>query len=378
MQLLARRPPLIGSWRDHILRRPDLQRVLLRLPLVGALVRRKSRTVFDLLAGFTYSQVLLASVELGLLERLSQSGPLSLRVIADFCGLSQARAELLLEAGASLDLFSKLRDGRWSLATSGAVIAASPAMLALVRHHRAFYEDLADPVALLRASKPDTKMRAVWAYVDGRGSAHGLSAEQVAGYSDLMEASQPLVAEEVVSTIDFSPFRCVLDVGGGTGAFLGALARRAPHLDLKLFDVPAVADLARARLLARGLPGVQVAGGDFFVDPLPPGADLISLVRVLYDHPDQWVLRLLQRIRAYLATRGGTLLIAEPMSGLPGAQPVGAAYFGLYLMAMGGGRARSPEQLRSLLKEAGFGQVHAVRSRLPIQTGLLLASCKAT
>ncbi len=38
---------------------------------------------------------------------------------------------------------------------------------------------------------------------------------------------------------------------------------------------------------------------------------------------------------------GGTLLIAEPMAGTPGAEAMGDAYFGLYLWAMGSGRPRS-------------------------------------
>ena len=37
----------------------------------------------------------------------------------------------------------------------------------------------------------------------------------------------------------------------------------------------------------------------------------------------------------------GTLLLAEPMAGSRGAEPVGDAYFGFYLLAMGSGRPRT-------------------------------------
>jgi demethylspheroidene O-methyltransferase len=47
--------------------------------------------------------------------------------------------------------------------------------------------------------------------------------------------------------------RCLLDVGGGEGVFLAAVATRAPALRLMLLDLPAVAERARIRLAAAGL-----------------------------------------------------------------------------------------------------------------------------
>jgi hypothetical protein len=51
---------------------------------------------------------------------------------------------------------------------------------------------------------------------------------------------------------------------------------------------------------------------------------------------------------------GGTLLLAEPMAGTPGAEAMADAYFGFYLLAMGRGRARRVESLFDLLRQAGF------------------------
>ncbi|MGA1095518.1 MAG: methyltransferase, partial [Burkholderiaceae bacterium] len=63
----------------------------------------------------------------------------------------------------------------------------------------------------------------------------------------------------------------------------------------------------------------------------------------------------------------------EPMSGTPGAEAMGDAYFGLYLLAMGKGRARTPQELARLLTQAGFARVEAIPTRLPLQTGLMRA-----
>ena len=93
-----------------------------------------------------------------------------------------------------------------------------------------------------------------------------------------MSASQPLVADEILDAYAVTSHRCLLDVGGGEGAFLVRAAQRAPALRLMLFDLPAVADRARARFAAFGLAHrASVVGGDFLRQPLPTGADLVSL-----------------------------------------------------------------------------------------------------
>ncbi|MFY7914053.1 MAG: methyltransferase, partial [Rubrivivax sp.] len=140
-----------------------------------------------------------------------------------------------------------------------------------------------------------------------------------------------------------------------------------------LFDLPPVAALARQRLASLGLADrVQTFGGSFFDDPLPQGADLVTLVRVLFDHDDEHALAILKAARAALPS-GGTVLVAEPMAQTPGAHAMGDAYFGFYLLAMGRGEARSVDDMRRLLGLAGFQDIRPVKTRLPLQAGVVVA-----
>ncbi|MEL6744564.1 MAG: methyltransferase [Pseudomonadota bacterium] len=141
-----------------------------------------------------------------------------------------------------------------------------------------------------------------------------LSAEQVAEYSTLMAESQKMVATEVLASFNFRDHNVLLDVGGGEGAFLKAVAAQHDHLQLRLFDLPQVVERAASRFEEVGLSGrAQVHGGSFFDDPLPQGADLASLVRILHDHDDEPAQAILDSVYAALPS-GGKLLIAEPMS----------------------------------------------------------------
>jgi demethylspheroidene O-methyltransferase len=136
--------------------------------------------------------------------------------------------------------------------------------------------------------------------------------------------------------------------------------------------LPEVAGQARARFAQAGLADrVEVFGGDFGSDPLPQGADLVTLVRVLHDHDDARALAVLRAVRAQVPK--AKLLVAEPLAAARGAEPIGAAYFGFYLLAMGSGRARTAGEIERLLAEAGFSRVRQIRTSQPMLTGLLVA-----
>lgn len=140
-----------------------------------------------------------------------------------------------------------------------------------------------------------------------------------------------------------------------------------------LFDLPAVAARAQQRFAAAGLGDrAQATGGSFLADPLPRGADLITLVRVLHDHNDDAALALLRNVRAALP-RGGVLLVAEPLKGIRGAEAVGDAYFELYFLAMGQGHARTIDEVAALLEKAGFSAPRSIPTRQPLQTQVLIA-----
>ena len=193
------------------------------------------------------------------------------------------------------------------------------------------------------------------------GCMAALEAERVRAYSTLMAESQPMIAEQVLAAYSFDRHRHLMDVGGGTGAFLAAVHARHPALERTLFDLPGV--VANVDTDAPDAP--EVVAGSFRSDPLPEGADVISLVRIVHDHDDDVVLELLARVRAALPA-DGTLVIAEPMAGTPGAEPIGDAYFGFYLLAMGSGRARSKREIDALLAAAGFAAGTPHRTPIPL------------
>ena len=380
-RLDAAAPPGLADrvlgWRDRLLASPGFRRWAARFPPTRPIARRRARALFDLAAGFVYAQVLLAGVRLRLFEILAE-GPARADAIGRRVGLTTESAARLLDAAVALRLAARRSSDRYGLGPLGAALVDNPAVLAMVEHHPMLYADLADPVALLRGEAGPGRLARYWPY-SGARTPDTLAASETAPYSTLMAASQALVAAEILDAYPLRGHRRLLDVGGGDGAFLVEAGRRWPHLELALFDLPTVAERARARLDAAGLGRARVRGGDFLVDdlvapdsPESGGPDVVALVRVVHDHDDAAVLALLRAAHRALAP-GGCLLLAEPMARTPGAEPMGDAYFGFYLLAMGQGRPRSAEGLTALLETAGFASVRRPRTSTPLLTGLLVA-----
>jgi demethylspheroidene O-methyltransferase len=357
--------------RNRLVADPRVQRIAISNPLTRRVARRKARELFDLCAGFVYSQILAACVRLNVFELL-QERSLSVEDLGQAIDLKPEATRRLVDGAAALGLLELRVDGRVGLGELGAALNANPGVRAMVHHHAALYEDLRDPVGLLRGEAPSARLNAYWAYATA-DEPDSLSEDDVAEYSDLMSASQQLIADEVLAAYPLNKHRRLLDVGGGDGTFAAAAALRFPKLEVITFDLPAVAQRANARFRAANLGHrAKAVGGNFVRDRLPGDADVISLVRVLYDHGDDKVLDLLKAVRAAMPS-GGRLLIAEPMADAPGAPRVGDAYFGFYLLAMGSGRPRRPAEFAELLQAAGFSRTQVVATRMPLQTGLILA-----
>lgn len=357
--------------RDRLLASQRFQVVAARFPLTRRISARRARDCFDLCAGFVYSQVLFACVKLDLFEFLAKH-PRTIAEIAAQTKLSEDAARRLLLAATSLDLLQERGQGRFGLGQIGAAMRANPGVKAMIEHHNMFYADMADPLALLRGEVTETKLAAYWPYADGVDPS-SLATGDVAAYTDLMATSQQFVATDILDVYDVSRHKRLMDVGGGDGSFLRSAAGRASDLALTLFDLPAVVETANPRFAAAGLGDrATLVGGSFSHDPLPTGADLITLVRIAHDHGDDTVQNLLAAIFVALEP-GGTILIAEPMAGDTHSAPMADAYFGFYLLAMGKGRARKPSELKAMLARAGFSEPRQISTPRPLLTGLILA-----
>ncbi len=106
----------------------------------------------------------------------------------------------------------------------------------------------------------------------------------------------------------------------------------------------------------------MLVGGDFF-EAVPAGADLHLLKQIVHDWDDERATRLLQNCHRALAP-GGTLLLVEMVVPADN-RPSPAQAMDLNMLVVLGGRERTEEEYRQLLRAAGFRLERVIPTHSP-------------
>jgi len=139
----------------------------------------------------------------------------------------------------------------------------------------------------------------------------------------------------------------VVDVGGGTGALLAALLQAHPHLEGTLVDLPGTVARSAPTFAAAEVTDQATAVAQSFFDPLPAGADVYLLMKVLNDWPDDVTTAILRRCAEAVPPTGRILVVG-------GVAPDDAPHGLVIEMVLLGGRTDSLVRFRQRAAEAGL------------------------
>ncbi|XP_074248519.1 putative bifunctional dTTP/UTP pyrophosphatase/methyltransferase protein isoform X1 [Saimiri boliviensis] len=321
--------------------------------------------LLKLINGFKTSKALFTACKLKVFDLLKDGAPQKAADIAPKVDASVCGTERLLDACAALRLLEKseqgysnteaadvylVSDGAYSL--HGYVAYSSEVTWNLFTHLEVAVRDGTNQnVSLLGETAGDVFQDVLYRSPEARlqfmRAMHGLT---------------KLSARHVPAAFDLSGFSSACDVGGCTGALAQELAREYPRLQVTVFDLPEVIELA-AHFRPAGPQAAQIrfAAGDFFRDPLPP-ADLYVLCQILHDWADEKVHQILGSIAQRCKPGAGLLLVEMLLDEEKREARVGLMQ-SLNMLVQTGGRERSPSEYRRLLEPHGFRQVQVAHLR---------------
>jgi hypothetical protein len=306
--------------------------------------------------GYQVTQAIHVAATLGIADLL-RDGPLGSDELARATESHEPSLHRVLRALAAVGVLHEGDDGRFALTAIGECLrsdAAEPvggwAAFVGRPHHWQAWGALLHGVRTGESPFRSVHGTDVWDY---RAAHPEEGAIFNAAMTDIMRRANA----HLLAAYDFGRFATVVDVGGGRGAFLGAVLEANPAMRGTLFDQPQV--VAGAVVGER----CEVVGGSFF-EAVPEGADAYLLKAVLHDWEDDDALRILARCRAAIPAHGA-LLVVERDLGAPN-EDADAKLSDLNMLVGTGGRERTRDEFAALFAAGGF----ALQSTTPTAIGL--------
>ncbi|XP_052004470.1 acetylserotonin O-methyltransferase-like [Xyrauchen texanus] len=326
------------------------------------------RKILDYMEGFLVSKTLFAACELGVFEQLHASErPLSAGELAERLRSSEDGTARLLSACVGLELLTAHTN------TDSQVVYSNTEMSTV-------FLTQSSPKSLYHSIQYSSRtIYLCWHYLtdavrEGKNQyekAFGINSkdlfeamyrsnEEMLKFMQLMNSIWNICGQDVVTTFDLSPFKCIYDLGGCSGALAKQCVSAYPQSTVTIFDLPKVVQMSREHFVSAQDSQISFYEGDFFKDALPV-ADLYILARILHDWTDQRNLELLTKV--YQSCRpGGGVLLVESLLHEDHTGPLTAQLYSLNMLVQTEGRERTGSEYTSLLTAAGFTNVQIHRT----------------
>ena len=351
-----------------------------RLPttrlIEDVVLKRQVERLYLVFGGHLFFQTLRTAVQLGVFDVLDRDGPMTRQELAKRLGLHEQPIRIVVLGLTVVGLLQK-RGARYSNTYLSKLLfrESSPRKInAYVElQHRAMYKALWWMDEAVRqntnvglrefpGNEPTLYQRL----------AHDPEVEKI--FQDAMQELSVQSNADMARYLDLAGVKHLIDVGGGDGTNIMAIARRWTGLRASVFDSPTVCQIARSNIAQAGMADrCGAIEGDAFNTPFPADADALLFAHFFTIWGEEKDRQLLRKCYETLPA-GGKVIIFNMMqhddeSG-PFSAAVGSPYF--LTLATGLGMLYTWSEYERWMREAGFAEVK--RHRLLRDHGLIVGT----
>jgi hypothetical protein len=312
-----------------------------------------------LLTGYWITQALYVAAKLRLADLLA-AGPVSAEDLAQRAEVHPQALYRLLRALASVGVFVEDAQHRFALTPLGDCLRGdapgSQRALALMNgeEHYQTWGELLYSIKTGQVAFDKLYGMPVFQYL-----AH--HPEQASTFDEAMVGVHGRETAAMLDAYDFKSIGVLADIGGGNGSLLAAVLTKHPATRGVLYDLPGVIARARNRVGTAGWAGrCQLIEGNFF-ESVPAGADAYLMRHIIHDWDDEKSSYILRNIHRAMKAESKLLLVEGVVP--PGNGPSFTKLLDLTMLLIPGGKERTEEEYRQLLKECGFRLQRIVPTR---------------
>jgi hypothetical protein len=325
------------------------------------------------LGGHIFFQTLRTAVQSGIFTHLSQCGGLTQTQIADRLGITEKSVRIILLGCTTLGLLRKVGKRYWNSPTAEALLVQGSAdnIISFIEfEHHVVYKAMHSLYDATKATKNvglkefDGQEETLYQRLP-----HHPELEKI--FQDAMEDISKQANLIFAKTVDLSQTTYLVDVGGGNGANVIALANKYPNLRASVFDFPSVCDIASAKIRSCSLSDrLGAIPGNCFIDEFPKNADCFLFAHFFTMWSEEKDRFLLKKCYDALPSGGSVILFnmmqTDNEDG-PYSAAIGSPYF--LTLATGESMLYTWNEYESWMQDIGFTKI--TRQELPRDHGII-------
>lgn len=313
-------------------------------------------TIREFASSFQKSRILLSGFELDVFTYIEESGT-SGRQISKTLDLNEHACDRLLNALVSLGFLAKQNELFFNTAESFNFLSKkSPNYLGGLMHSNHLWNTWSHLTEVVK-----TGTSAHPTEINERGD------NWLVSFITAMHDRAIKQAPEQLATIDLSGVKTLLDVGGGSGAYSMEFVNRKPEIAATVFDLPNVVPITKKFIEKEGfVHQIKTYSGDYTVDSLPTGFDLVFLSAIIHSNSLETNSDLIKKCFLSL-NKNGRIVIQDWIMNNDRTQPTSGAVFAInMLVGTEAGDCFTEQEVTGMLTSAGFNKI----SRIEFESGL--------
>ena len=291
-----------------------------------------------LYSGFTTSRVILTANNFRVFDHLRNSS--SATEIAEKLRTDPRATEMLLDALTGIGLVSKSRGGRYRNAPVSNRYLVKGARLYqgdIIKHSSTLWQNFSALDEVVKTGRPARRAFDHDSFIMGM---HNLAV---------------LRTESLIKAVGLKRVGTMLDLGGGPGTNAIAVAKKG--IKVTVFDLPDTIKIARKIARREGVSRIRFIAGDFRVDSIGSGYDLILLSQIFHAFSAEENIALLSKCKTAM-NPGGRVVVQEFPIDETRTTPLRSALFSVnMLVGTEKGRCYSPKEIKYWLTETGFKNI---------------------
>jgi len=208
-------------------------------------------------------------------------------------------------------------------------------------------------VDVMKSGKPKAAGGDIWEAVE-------TSYEETKSFIMSMHSISARPAEALSRMFPFGNYKCILDIGGGSGVYPVFILKKHPHMKAIMADLKNVCKVAEEVFKSNSVSDrAKTAPLDMFKDPLPTQfdastpVDIIFFSQILHDWTVDVATKLLRRAYEVLP-KGGVLIVNEKLLDDKRSSPSETAMCSVSMLFWTEGQQFTHKKLKEMMLQVGF------------------------